>query len=286
MSLEEYFLSVWEDYASIDRETYRIKKHSIPIIYHGDYNKFQESILKIITAELNPNNNEFPEYNPSLRYRELNDYTQKKRLEKYDAAQLLDSLNSYYTRNSNKWYDHYEPILNGLNASYYGTMENTVLHTNILTPLSLTKNWSDYAKDSPDNLNYLIKHGHSQWLKLIDILQPDIIITSIGDKYRDNILNGQKINWIRIENITTNTNGKKRRKPYQVQCAVVCLDSGKKTLLVIGDKSALPFMISQKQKLQIGAKLFRLMSNIYHERKPKQFQALQETPVAETRTNF
>jgi len=277
MSLEEYLMSAWKDYASIDKETCGIKKRSMPLVYHGDINKYRESVLRIVTADLTPPNDEFPEYNPSLRYKELFDYSQKQALGKHEATQLLTSLNSYFTRNSNRWFDHYEPLLNGLNAS----------HTHILSPLSFDQKIPDCIDGSPNkDMEDLIKKGHSQWLQLMDMLLPDILITSLGDKIRENINSLQDLDWMRIENITTNTNGDKRRKPYQLQCAIVRFGGNRKCLLVFGDKSAVPFMVSQEQKLQIGAKLFRLMSNIYHERKPRHFQAPRETPVAETQKYY
>jgi hypothetical protein len=271
MSIEEYVVRVWKHYASIDKETYGITDPSLPLIYHGDYNQYQNSVLKIVTAGVNPPSNEFPDNNPSLRFKELEYFYEKESLNEYDIQEYLDSLDSYFRRNSNPWFDHFEPVLNGVNASYYGVMESTVLHTEMLSPLSTDVTWSKYLNTYPDSvIDTIVTNGHMLWLELMNILQPDIIITSLGAKYRKNIFNIQNLNWRRIENITTNTKGGERKRPYEVYCAIGVLGCGKKCLLVFGDRNVLPFMISEAQKINLGSKIFHLMKGIYSERKNKQ----------------
>ena len=266
-------MSAWNHYASIDKDIYGIKQPSIPLIYQGDYHKYHESVLKIITAGLNPPANEFPDYNPALRHKELHKYINKTNLTQYEATQYLDSLNLYFTRNSNSWFENIEPVLNGVNASYYGGTESTVLHTELLTPLSTVESWSKYLDKYPTYvIEDVITKGHSLWLELMNLLQPDIIITSLGAKYRRNIFNIQKLNWVKIDTITTNTKGDTRKRPYEIYCSIATLDNGKKCMLIFGDRSVVPFMINLEQKLQLGSKILRLMSKIYKERKPQRIQ--------------
>ena len=268
MSIEEYVARVWKHYASIEEEMYGLKTPSMPLIYHGDYSQYQDSVLKIVTAGLNPPSSEFPDNNPLIRFKELDHFYGKETLNEYDVLEYLDSLDSYFRRNSNPWFDNFEPVLNGINASYYGVMESTALHTEMLSPLSTVVSWSKFVDQYPSHvIDEIVTNGHALWLELMNILQPDIIITSLGEKYRKNIFNIQNLNWRRIENITTNTKGGERKRPYEVYCTIGTLGCGKKCLLVFGDRNVVPFMISEEQKIELGSKLFHLMKGIYNSRK-------------------
>ncbi|MCW4013592.1 MAG: hypothetical protein NWF07_11460 [Candidatus Bathyarchaeota archaeon] len=268
MSIEEYVVRVWKHYASIKEEMYGLKAPSMPLIYHGDYSQYRDSVLKIVTAGLNPPSSEFPENNPLIRFKELDHFYGKETLNEYDVLEYLDSLDSYFRRNSNPWFDNFEPVLNGINASYYGVMESTVLHTEMLSPLSTVVSWSKFVDNYPSFvIDEIVTNGHAQWLELMNILQPDIIITSLGEKYRKNIFNIQNLNWRRIEQITTTTKGGERKRPYEVYCTIATLGCGKKCLLVFGDRNVVPFMISEEQKIALGSKLFHLMKGIYNSRK-------------------
>ncbi len=260
MSIEECAQEVWSYFKSIDTKAYGIIDQSIPILYLGDYNAYKKSRIKIITMGLNPSNKEFPDDNAFSRFYQAEKIYDLKSLNQKDAGVYLDSLNIYFEHNSNDWFANYEPILNAMNASFYPGYENTVLHTDLYSPLVINDSWSKYQKNtSPSIVDGLIQKGSELWHRLADILQPDIILTSVGESNSTEILNGQEIPWTCFEVFDETSEGKKRKKPFEVHCAIANLNSGKKCLIVSGMNNVIPFMITQEQKAMLGKNLYNLI---------------------------
>ena len=101
---------------------------------------------------------------------------------KYDKSNLIDTLNSYFEKKPLKqWFSSFEPILNGLNSSYYKNeaINNTAIHTDICSPIATNPTW---RKLSIVNQNLLFKDGIIIWKQLIEELQPDIMLISVPQK--------------------------------------------------------------------------------------------------------
>lgn len=69
-----------------------------------------------------------------------------------------------------------------MNASYYeNSHPNRVLHTDICSPFATNLTWSkkQFHRDHKGNM---VKEGKKIWHKLVEILNPEIIIISVAKK--------------------------------------------------------------------------------------------------------
>ncbi|NJQ98564.1 MAG: hypothetical protein HC784_15180 [Hydrococcus sp. CSU_1_8] len=97
--------------------------------------------------------------------------------EKQDYAA---ALNSYFECNPYKsWFSSYEPILEGINASYYSSSNqiNRAIQTDICSPIATEPTWTKLSGDTHEEL---FNVGFQLWQELIGILKPDIILISIA----------------------------------------------------------------------------------------------------------
>lgn len=148
-----------------------VVKDSIPIPYFGDVRAFLKSPLKVVTAALNPSNIEFEE--------------RGKRCNRFSAPvsgleQLEEELCQYFKGSPYRWFGNFEPVLNGLGASYGGKMgcaENTALHLDMCSPIATQKKWSDLSRKEK---RYLMPTGREIFEELIKEIKPDIAVMSLG----------------------------------------------------------------------------------------------------------
>src|SRR5574344_529650 len=148
-----------------------VVKPSLPILYFGNLDAYRESKLKIITVGKNPSDNEFR--------LNKNDFFSFVRFSKWNekSKNLILALNPYFESEPlRKWFSCYEPILNGLSASYYSSYNYTALHTDICSPLATNPTWSKLSKETQ---SALYEDGFEIWKELIEELQPDIMFVSI-----------------------------------------------------------------------------------------------------------
>lgn len=169
-------------YNSYKNESFVVKP-SIPILYFGNYEEYKISEKKIITCALNPSSIEFfnsISYNIEYRFNKnsLN-----------SPSEYYNSLNNYFLQNPYKrWFNSFEPILNGANSSFYSKEEfpNRVLHTDYCSILATNPTWSHLY---PNQIKMLIPDGTKLWYELVEFLQPDVILVSFARKYYNMILN-------------------------------------------------------------------------------------------------
>lgn len=213
----------------------------IPIHWFGDRQAYSQSAVKIVTVGLNPSNTEFKDHKTSSEstcYRFPN-YNPKK------DSTLAISLNEYFKINPyTAWFNAFESILIGMNASYYNNVhENVAIHTDFCTPWATDPSWS---KLSAIDQKTLTSSGIPAWERLIKELAPDIILFSIPDRY------------IRMLNLTSGTqplttynntkNGGKRKKPIIINYGDLC-----GTMAVFGKSWNKPFGgIDVKTKCSLG----------------------------------
>lgn len=261
MSMEGLANKVWHYFKSVNMDTYGITCPSIPVPYLGDYEAYEKSPIKIITAELNPSNNEFPSNYTFSRFYESETLYDKEELTPEETSIYLNSLNMYFNYNSHEWFEHYEPILNAMNTSFFTGHQNSALNTYLLSPLATAEKWAKHEKTAHlyDVQNFTRK-GTEIWLKLVDILQPDIILSSLGTYSRRRVFIEQKLEWALYETFNKTSKGKERRRPYEMHCTVASLPSGNKCLLAFGTSNVLPFMLSDEQKNILGRKIYKLFT--------------------------
>ena len=261
MSIEKHAEHIWNYFNSIDKNTYGVKIPSIPLLYLGNYESYKQSPLKILTVGTNPSDKEFPIHNAFCRFKDAENLLYKENISEEDVLTYLKSLNSYFNSNNAEWFDHFEPLLNGLNASYYSDHASTVLHTYMCSPLTTLEPWSKYEKTtSPLLFHDVVYQGLKIWLDLLDTLAPDIVLTSLGDNYRGWLFPEQNLEWVKFHVFKETADGRERGRPFNVQCVVAKLGSDKRCLLVFGDRSVIPFMISKKQKIMLGEKIYIILT--------------------------
>lgn len=217
---------------------------SLPILYFGDTVSYKNSSIKIVTVGKNPSVNEF-------RLKKTDDYSFI-RFPKWNEndKNLQESLDSYFENNPLKsWFSSFEPILNGLNASYYkGSKLNRAIHTDICSPLATNPTWSLLNDNQRETL---FKEGIILWKQLIEELQPDFLFVSIPKNLFHEIFSSSGKELVVFE---TKKDGEERKKPYQVFLYEYHLKS-KKVKVVFGQAANKPFdTISESQKFEIGKK--------------------------------
>jgi hypothetical protein len=121
--------------------------------------------------------------------------------------------------------------------------------------------WSKYEKTTnPRKVQDLTQNGLDFWHQIIDLLEPNIIVSSLGEKYRGWIFCEQDVKWLKFMVFDKTAKGHPRRKPYETHCSMGRLSSGKKCLLICGENNVIPFMISKKQKRILGRKIYKLLT--------------------------
>jgi hypothetical protein len=230
---------------------------SIPVLYFGDYNQYQKSYPKIITVGLNPSHNEFPTDSRFTRFNEAEKLDVSNTLSENEVTTYLNSLNNYFNNNPYNWFDSYDQILNGLNTSYYmNSAGNNALHTDLCSPFSTNLTWR-MLRDSTQYT--LSREGRKFWHRLVEILEPDMILCSVARKHLERIL-FKKSGWRVFTSITKKKDGSPRSKPYDVEVSESRIGN-KKMYLVFGQAAQQPFgSLSTKIKLQLGEELNRLFN--------------------------
>jgi hypothetical protein len=220
---------------------------SIPILYFGDDRRYFTSLRKIITVGLNPSCKEFPADDRFQRFPRARNATP-------DAPALADHLHALRDYFREKPYDawfrpSFEPILNGLGASYYDGASNTALHTDLFSPLATDPTWSRLG----DRRRQLETDGVSLWHRLVVRLTPDVIIISVARAYLD------KIGFLRLNEWRT-IHTVDRENPFSVEARRVRIGEEKTALLVFGRAANIPFgTVSSHDKQRIGAAIAKVL---------------------------
>jgi hypothetical protein len=252
MISNELIHRTFEYYNQFKKEKFVVNP-SIPILYFGDLHGYRSSKLKIITVGKNPSHNEF-------RINKNDNYSFD-RFTKWNESEknLIETLNDYFKeRPFQSWFSSFEPILNGLNASYYpGSWSSTALHTDICSPIATEPTWS---KLNVADRDLLFEEGLSIWKDLIEELQPDILIASFRKDIFKAVFNPEREELLEIKQ---KKNGENRKYPYKIYAHSYPLKN-KVTKVIFGNAANKPFdTISHSQKLEIGAKCFASFGS-YH----------------------
>ena len=151
-----------------------------------------------------------------------------------------------------QWFSSFEPILNGLNCSFYSNTkyQNVALHTDICSPIATNPTWS---KLNGKQQQQLFPQGLQIWCNLVKDLAPDIMLVSIPVKLFLQTINnmlGQQ-----IYSITHLTNGGERKRPYVVHRQFLNMNN-KLTKVVFGQAANKPFdTITFEDKFKIGGQI-------------------------------
>lgn len=169
-----------------------IVENSIPIIWFGDVEKYFASKTRIITVSLNPSDNEFKlsktdAYSPVYRFPSFDDSNES----------LYVSYNEYFTKKPyNAWFKaSFGSVLSSFSASFYIDALNTAIHTDIGSPYATSPTWSGLNKTSR---LFLEEKGSASWHKLIQQLEPDVILYSASLNFEKKIKFDQIGEWYKI----------------------------------------------------------------------------------------
>jgi hypothetical protein len=232
-----------------------VVKPSIPLPYWGDGDHYAASPLKIVTVGLNPSRREFPVDDPFLRFRAAERIDLRDREEAARAA-YLDALHNYFRIAPYRaWFDWFEQVLRGMDASFYDGARHTTVHVDLCSPLATDPTWSKLESGR----EALLADGVPLWHRLIEYLSPDVILISVARRYRDLISFASPDAWVPIFTIAREH---LRMRPYVVLGQRVTLANGRSPLLVFGPAAQLPFATMDKTKRQeIGRVILSHLGN-------------------------
>jgi hypothetical protein len=213
---------------------------SIPVLFFGDHERYFESPLRVVTVGLNPSDSEFPSTDPFLRFPAARRLTSESR----DPTAYLRALSDYFrVQPYDPWFKPaFEGMLGGMNASFYGAAASTALHSDICSPLATKPTWSHLK----DERLVLGADGIEIWHRLMESLQPDVIIVSVARQHLRKIRFRGLSPWRTVHTV-------ERSNPFKTEVREIEVCSHKPTLLVFGQAANLPFgTVSGYDKRKIG----------------------------------
>jgi hypothetical protein len=172
----------------------------IPIPFFGSPSGYYDSRVKIPTVGLNPSNREFQkgahEKNWSPRFNLESEIK--------ESQMLLEELKRYFCFNPYSWFNSFEDVLNGCNASYGfdSSQPNRAMHIDVCSPIATSPTWSKLgvqnSSDKPQKDTsaleiekstkmQLTSFGNNLFIRMLGIFKPDIVIASVGWSHLEKI---------------------------------------------------------------------------------------------------
>ncbi|MCL1881186.1 MAG: hypothetical protein FWF76_03320 [Oscillospiraceae bacterium] len=185
-SLDNLIQEYWKDFVGKEKADYVIKP-AFPIVWFGNIEKYFSSSIKIVTAGLNPGK-EFQEGScfHSLDYNEIYENYQTKDLDEKGIELLKSNLNDYFNEcqeryPNNHYFKPFDNILREFGSSYFEGLDNVAIHISTQSAIATDPFWNGLVKTlSKEELKTFVNIELSQ--KLIDLLKPNLIITSVEKK--------------------------------------------------------------------------------------------------------
>jgi len=246
-NLFELVESAWQQYDEAPRE--HIVTPSMPILFFGDLAAYERSPLRVVSVALNPSYKEFPKEEPFQRFPGAEKISSP--LAEETASKYIEALSGYFsTKPYGRWFNPgFEPLLQGMGSSYYGGA-NVALHTDICSPLATSLTWSDLPQTVCTTLS---KTGNELWHRLINRLDPDVMLISVKKAYRDEIKFKALMDWEQFHPID-------RERPYHFYVRRYQLLGGKTTVALFGQAAQIPFgTVSGSDKCATGRHLLELI---------------------------
>lgn len=219
---------------------------AVPVLFFGNLAGYEASCPRIATVGLNPSHREFPPDDPFRRFPNA---------DTADAVAYLAVLSSYFqNRPYREWFDSYEKALNGMGTTYYGEEKNTAaLHTDIGSVLPTDPTWSGLEDSIKKRL---IREGAPLWRRLIECLQPDIVLGSIAWEWMDDryIKLEPRGSWEVIHTFEKKKDCSPRKQPVEIKARWHALSTGNKALFAHVPAAQTPLgTLSNEQRLQVGS---------------------------------
>lgn len=250
-AIHELALVAWRLYrkAQASERPIRVTPRSAPILYFGDLTEYRASSFRVITVGVNPSGEEFPANAPWSRF-PVAEVAAAENVEPL-VTDYLEALNNYFRlRPYRRWFDSYEPALNGMGASYYDGAEATAVHTDICTPIPTSPIWGGLDRDE---WRFLAPGGVELWHRLVETLEPQVILASVGARNYARI----SLSPITDSDVIYTVN---QVRPLHIRASRVQAGSCS-ALLVTGGAATTPFqMINAGQRREVGAIARRIIS--------------------------
>ncbi len=224
----------------------------VPILYFGRLSEYKKSDLRIVTVGLNPSVNEFAETSPLFRFPALTTYNvEQSNIVRYGALQAAYEAyfdNAPYMR----WFGNLERVLEGFSASFCKRMGRTALHTDILSPVATSPTWSQLKKLDQSQL---LTFGVPLWHKLIDHLQPHLLLVSVAKDHFHRI----SFPCYGTKPCPVVLGGKSQ---YPIEAKTIQLVSGQLTDVIFMTPAQVPFgFLSHIEKVQVAQRLRGQLTN-------------------------
>ncbi|MCY3701358.1 MAG: hypothetical protein OXG16_01580, partial [Rhodospirillales bacterium] len=157
-----------------------------PILFFGDLHAYRASPLRVLTVGLNPSLHEFPADQPFRRFPLAEGCIARK------PSRYLDAMSAYFRTDPYcGWFSTFEPLLGGMEASYYEGRASTALHTDICSPVATNPTWTGL---NAGTRSVLASDGTSLWHMLLEELRPQIVALSVAKAHLNRIEFAPKTN--------------------------------------------------------------------------------------------
>ena len=240
---QEVISGVWSAFGQAAALPSRVSP-SVPILFFGDLHPYFSSWVRVLSVGLNPSLHEFPAGSPFRRFPLAEGVTVS------EPDLYLDALSAYYRTDPYRgWFSAFEPMLNGLGASYYEGKPSTALHTDICSPVATDPTWSGLDWDEQKALE---KEGGPLWHGLLEALRPQIVTPSVASRHLSRI-QFKALSGCEVVHVFERTEaGALRKRPVAISATWYEI-SGEPSLFVFVPAAQKPLgRLSSNQKRQAG----------------------------------
>lgn len=243
MSLSETVIQAKQAFDRVSGRPWCITP-AVPILFFGDLQAYRASPLRVLTVGLNPSFHEFPAEQPFQRFPELENERDP------EPSRYLAAMSAYFDIDPySTWFNTFEPLLEGMGASFYGDGMSRALHTDICSPVATDPTWSKLDKDARKTLE---NGGRQLWHKLLEALRPQIVALSVARRYLKHIKFPASPEWQVLHTFEKTGGGEPRSWPYELRARWYKV-AGDRTLFVFGQAAQRPFgLLHDTQKREAG----------------------------------
>ena len=217
---------------------------AVPILFFGDLDAYRASRLRVLTVGLNPSQHEFPAGKPFQRFPLAEGRRSR------EPSHYCDSMSAYFrTTPYRGWFSAFEPLLNGVGASYYDGEASTALHTDICSPVATSPTWSQLGEA---DRSALAVDGVPLWHMLLVVLRPQIVALSVAKSHLRRIKFATVTHWKTIHAFSRTSTGVSRSRPYELDARWHEV-GGETSLFIFGPAAQKPFgLLADIQKREAG----------------------------------
>lgn len=154
---------------------------TMPVVWFGDIEKYEQSKVKVVTVGINPSSHEFPEPPECPRFSIptiLN------------ANELYNTNNEYFIKNPYKWFNRYERIISdNFDCSYGGKIglrkRNIAIHIDAYSAIATNPFWGKLTKKEKETVK-----NTELFNRLLAYLKPDVILFSANEDLFNELFSG------------------------------------------------------------------------------------------------